>query len=311
LFFADESVTVTVTFYMTFRSAFYYVVIWTCLLFAMACLASVYSVIRRRELERGVYPRRGSFDVLKPRGLLQKQRNSSLVGDETFSIYTQNSFIVDNNSVSSSQSGAVSVVPDLLSFSPSWGSQQSDRRLDSSINSDTVSASERNSRRPSFLRTSSNRSNSSYNRGSLSLTGVASRARRQGSFTGSRREWLLQSRQDRYTRERQEAKEAEAVIRAISEIKSSTHVSSVARSYASRQVYEQALLYTVAFCIAYSFATINRVVQEVTGEAYFALMLLHVLFMPLQVSTMTLILGFVLFCFDDKHFINSAVSLSS
>jgi hypothetical protein len=301
----DECLEQTLTHHGVYRLAFYYVVIWACLIFAIGCLAAVYGVIRQRELERGFNPRRGSLDVLKPgRYLGGKHRNSAGGGvgvdESTFSIYTQNSFIVDNNSTALSRSRAgVSVVPDLLSFSMSWGSQQSDRqsstsssfRLDTTGVENATSVSERMSRRPSFRRTLSNRSSSSNNntssRGHFSLTGSA-RTRRQGSFTGaasSRQEWLMQARQERFARERQEAKEVEAVIRAISQIKSSTHLSSVASSYASRQVYEQALLYTVTFSITYTFATINRVVQGVTGKDYFSLMLLHVLFMPLQVST--------------------------
>jgi hypothetical protein len=91
-------------------------------------------------------------------------------------------------------------------------------------------------------------------------------------------------RRRRSSEDHQAAMDAATVINAISKIKSSRRLSLVAKSSASRSVYKQARWYTVGFLITYTFPTINRIVQDTTGVAYFPLMLLHVLFIPLQVS---------------------------
>ena len=55
-----------------------------------------------------------------------------------------------------------------------------------------------------------------------------------------------------------------------------------ANAFGSRAVYEQSLFYTLAFWVTYTPATINRVVQMVTGNTYFPIILLHVIFIPMQ-----------------------------
>jgi hypothetical protein len=53
-------------------------------------------------------------------------------------------------------------------------------------------------------------------------------------------------------------------------------------AFGSRAVYTQSLLYTLTFFATYTFATINRIVQQLTGETYFIIIALHVTFIPLQ-----------------------------
>ena len=53
-------------------------------------------------------------------------------------------------------------------------------------------------------------------------------------------------------------------------------------AFGSRAVYEQSLFYTLAFWVTFTPATINRVVQMVTGNTYFPIILLHVIFIPTQ-----------------------------
>ena len=50
----------------------------------------------------------------------------------------------------------------------------------------------------------------------------------------------------------------------------------------SRDVFYQALCYLGAFLLTFLFATINRAIQAAGGQTYFALLVLHVFFVPLQ-----------------------------
>jgi len=52
--------------------------------------------------------------------------------------------------------------------------------------------------------------------------------------------------------------------------------------FGSKAVFTQSLLYTCAFYATFTFATVNRIVQEVTRITYFPLIFLHCLMIPLQ-----------------------------
>ena len=326
---------------------FYFVVIWLCCLLSIGCLVSTYRAIRKRELERGIKPRRGSLDVLKiPTNLDDRRRSRSQsntgrrssIDESSFTTFTADSFLMDNNSRTSfvgsnNRRGSIGM-------NVSWGRQQSQssrnsispsRRRSSEILSSPVqletsfqrvqktSAAEKNNDTPATTTTtiatapeksSSRRHRSTKNeprpfsssssrqqRLSFMLPPISSSVpprrtsslqskdnacdrgggvppRRQGSLptaptrsrasfaltvpkttlslgaTGTgegigmgsllpgrlRRKSLAQTRKELFLKEWQEAKDAEAVIQAISQIKSSTRLASVATSYASRYV---------------------------------------------------------------------------
>ena len=53
-------------------------------------------------------------------------------------------------------------------------------------------------------------------------------------------------------------------------------------SFGSRAVFRQSLYYTLGFYMTFLFATVNRILQQVTGKTYFPIILLHSFFIPLQ-----------------------------
>jgi hypothetical protein len=79
-----------------------------------------------------------------------------------------------------------------------------------------------------------------------------------------------------------EVNDIDHVISAIEKLPSATHQTMDVHQFASKIVFWQSVMYTFAFYITFTFATINRLVFQVTGKTYFALLFLHVLLMPLQ-----------------------------
>ena len=76
--------------------------------------------------------------------------------------------------------------------------------------------------------------------------------------------------------------EAEDVLAAIEALPSAQKQNVENNAYGSRAVYTQSLFYTLAFFATFTFATINRIGQQVTGDTHFAIIVLHVTFIPLQ-----------------------------
>lgn len=79
-----------------------------------------------------------------------------------------------------------------------------------------------------------------------------------------------------------EINDIDHVISAIEKLPSATHQTMDVHQFASKIVFWQSVMYTFAFYITFTFATINRLVFQFTGKTYFALLFLHVLLMPLQ-----------------------------
>lgn len=79
-----------------------------------------------------------------------------------------------------------------------------------------------------------------------------------------------------------EINDIDHVISAIEKLPSATHQTMDVHQFAAQIVFWQSVLYTFAFYFTFTFATVNRLVFQVTGKTYFALLFLHVLFMPLQ-----------------------------
>ena len=52
----------------------------------------------------------------------------------------------------------------------------------------------------------------------------------------------------------------------------------------SRAIYRQAVWYTVVFYITFTAATINRLIQGLFNRSLYTLLVLHTIFVPLQVS---------------------------
>jgi hypothetical protein len=77
-------------------------------------------------------------------------------------------------------------------------------------------------------------------------------------------------------------KEAEDVLAAIESLPSVRKQNVENNAFGSRAVFTQSLLYTLTFFATYTFATINRIVQQLTGDTYFIIIVLHVTFIPLQ-----------------------------
>ncbi len=72
------------------------------------------------------------------------------------------------------------------------------------------------------------------------------------------------------------------VLNTIEKYTSATHQTMDVQRFGSQIVFRQSVLYTLAFYVSFTFATINRLVSQVSGETYFALLFLHVLLLPLQ-----------------------------
>lgn len=79
-----------------------------------------------------------------------------------------------------------------------------------------------------------------------------------------------------------EQSDAEFVLQMIESLPSAKQQAVQMNSFGSRAVYMQALYYTCAFYITYTFATVNRLVQQVTGKTYFPIVFLHAMLLPLQ-----------------------------
>jgi hypothetical protein len=76
--------------------------------------------------------------------------------------------------------------------------------------------------------------------------------------------------------------DANHVLETIETFTSAKHQNIEMNHFGSRSVFQQSLYYTMAFYVTYTFATIDRIVQWVTGETYFAIILLHSIFIPMQ-----------------------------
>jgi hypothetical protein len=76
--------------------------------------------------------------------------------------------------------------------------------------------------------------------------------------------------------------EAEDVLAAIEALPSVRMHNMENNAFGSRAVYNQALFYTLTFFATYTFATINRIMQQLSGDTHFAIIVLHVTFIPLQ-----------------------------
>lgn len=79
-----------------------------------------------------------------------------------------------------------------------------------------------------------------------------------------------------------DAAEAEYVMETIEQYTSAAHQSMDVNRFGCEAVFRQSVLYTLAFYACFLFATINRLVYQVTGKTYFPLQFLHVLLIPLQ-----------------------------
>lgn len=76
--------------------------------------------------------------------------------------------------------------------------------------------------------------------------------------------------------------DADFVLKTIETLPSAKEQAAEVHTFGSRAVYMQALYYTCAFYITYTFATVNRLVQQFTGNTYFPIIFLHVCLIPLQ-----------------------------
>jgi hypothetical protein len=76
--------------------------------------------------------------------------------------------------------------------------------------------------------------------------------------------------------------EADEVLKAIEAMPSARKQNVTLNAFGSRAVFMQAMHYTCAFYVSYTFATVNRILQQVTGETYFPVIFLHALLIPLQ-----------------------------
>jgi hypothetical protein len=76
--------------------------------------------------------------------------------------------------------------------------------------------------------------------------------------------------------------DVEFVLKTIESLPSAREQAVEMNSFGSRAVYMQALYYTCAFYTTYTFATVNRLVQQATGKTYFPIIFLHAILIPLQ-----------------------------
>ena len=75
---------------------------------------------------------------------------------------------------------------------------------------------------------------------------------------------------------------AEYVISTLQTFPTAHQQNLEANSFGSRIVFRQSLLYCLVFYLTFTFATINRFIQQVTGQTYFGVIFLHSIFIPLQ-----------------------------
>jgi hypothetical protein len=76
--------------------------------------------------------------------------------------------------------------------------------------------------------------------------------------------------------------DANHVLETIEAFTSAKHQNVEANTLGSRVVFQQSLWYTAAFYATFTFATINRVLQQVNGYSFYPLLLLQAIFLPLQ-----------------------------
>jgi hypothetical protein len=76
--------------------------------------------------------------------------------------------------------------------------------------------------------------------------------------------------------------DASYLLEVIETLTTAKHQNVEANTFGSRLVFQQSLWYTAAFYATFTFATINRVLQQVYGSSPYALLLLHAIFIPLQ-----------------------------
>jgi hypothetical protein len=72
------------------------------------------------------------------------------------------------------------------------------------------------------------------------------------------------------------------VVETIEEYASAKHQSLELNQFGTQAVFQQFILYTLAFYVSYTFATINRIVEQATGKTYFGLLFMLVTLIPLQ-----------------------------
>ena len=76
----------------------------------------------------------------------------------------------------------------------------------------------------------------------------------------------------------------ENILRVFETIQNLPGVSQAAQTMGSRAIYRQAVWYTVVFYITFTAATINRLIQGLFNRSLYTLLVLHTIFVPLQVS---------------------------
>jgi hypothetical protein len=76
--------------------------------------------------------------------------------------------------------------------------------------------------------------------------------------------------------------DAEYVIQTIESLPSAREQVVEMNAFGSRAVFMQSFYYTLAFYVTFTFATANRIIQQLTGNTYFPVIFLHSLFIPLQ-----------------------------
>jgi hypothetical protein len=78
------------------------------------------------------------------------------------------------------------------------------------------------------------------------------------------------------------SEEIDYVVETIEQYTSTKHQTLELNQFGTQAVYRQFILYTFAFYASYTFATINRLVEQATGNEYFGLLFMHVTLIPLQ-----------------------------
>jgi hypothetical protein len=115
---------------------------------------------------------------------------------------------------------------------------------------------------------------------------MAKRLRSSKMFGSGSMEFDLSDTESEIANKKLEAakkeKEAEDVLRTIESLASVRKQNVENNAFGSRAVYTQLLFYSLTFFATYTFATIDRIGQQITGENYFGIMVLHVTFIPLQ-----------------------------
>jgi hypothetical protein len=141
-------------------------------------------------------------------------------------------------------------------------------------------------RRPSFIRDFSKRitppqeTGDTNRRGSILI--VPRRMSQNVRFRSFRKSVVVSKRNLEQVSDTGSAQDARDVLKAIEAMPSVTVQNVAQNAFGSRAVFKQAMYYTCAFYVSYTFATVNRIVQQMSGESYFPLLFLHILLLPLQ-----------------------------